>query len=144
MFNLILNLPCGDGIQQPPFIEENGYRGRQLIHGKPHGDEELLQLFRGATPYEASTMYSDDLKDLVRRCLNYRKDKRPSFQDLKNMTEKFARAKELPAGFKSDGPVIIRIGGETERFDLGKTWDPPALPGGGKKSKGKGEGERKK
>jgi hypothetical protein len=40
--------------------------------------------------------------------------------------------------------VIIKIGGEMARFDLDKTWDPPAPPGGGKKSKAEGKGKGKR
>lgn len=87
-------------------------------------------------------MYSDDLKDTVRWCLGYRKDSRPSFQELKIRTEELTRGKELPAGSKADGPVIIRIGAETERYHLDKTCDPPASQRGGKKSKGRGKRKR--
>jgi hypothetical protein len=130
MWNLVMNLPGKNGYLQQPFLDTEGTSGRELVNGKPYTKKELNGLFSGRTPFEASRRYSKELKDTIKKCLRYRQNKRETVRELKEVTAKYAYGKRIPSGSNADGPVVVKVPGEMEQFDVGKVYGVAA---GGKK-----------
>jgi hypothetical protein len=78
MLNLVMNLPGRLGNFEQPFIIDDRNR-RELANGEPYDATVTALLFDGEIPQEAPLRYSDELKDLIRWCLGYRQDDRPTF-----------------------------------------------------------------
>jgi hypothetical protein len=125
MWNLVMNLPGKNGHLQQPFLDDEGTSGRQLANGMPYTNEELDRLFSGHTPFEASKHYSEQLKAIIRECLAYRQDDRPSFQALKDTTTRYAYGKRNPGGSTATGPVMVKVPGKMKQFDLGGRYLKP-------------------
>jgi hypothetical protein len=83
MWNLVMNLPGTLGNFEQPFVHPAAAERRELANGQPYTAAETALLFDGLAPHEAPRMYSDELKNLIKRCLAYRQDERPSFQRLR-------------------------------------------------------------
>jgi hypothetical protein len=130
MWNLVMNLPGKNGYFQQPFLDNEGTSGRELVNGKPYTQKELDGLFSGRAPFEASRHYSKELKDTIKECLRYRQNERGSVRELKEVTAKYAYGKRILGGSKADGPVVVKVPGEMEQFDVGKVYGVAA---GGKK-----------
>jgi hypothetical protein len=130
MWNLVMNLPGKNGYFQQPFLDNEGTSGRELVNGKPYTQKELDGLFSGRAPFEASRHYSKELKDTIKECLRYRQNERGSVRELKEVTAKYAYGKRIPGGSKADGPVVVKVPGEMEQFNVGKVYGVAA---GGKK-----------
>jgi hypothetical protein len=75
MWNMLMNFSEWYG---EPFYDNDGTAGAYVVNGVPYDNYQLSKeaglFLTGNTPYEASSYYSDDLKDLVRRCLRYRQE----------------------------------------------------------------------
>lgn len=79
MWNLVMNLPGQKGNFNQPFFDGKGTQGRQLNNRESYTKAELRKsLFRGKEPYEASSRYSQTLKDLIIECLRYLPKDRPT------------------------------------------------------------------
>jgi hypothetical protein len=135
MWNLVLNLVGKGGCLQQPFLDNQGNEGRELVNGKSYTDDDLKNLFSGRTPFEASARYSPRLKNAIRSCLTYRQEDRPSFQELKTVTTKYAYGKRTPKGSSADGPVVVKVPGAMEQFDIGMAHGVPRQGKSGKKRK---------
>jgi len=86
-----MNLPGKYGHFQQPFFDGDGTQGRQFNNGKSYTLDDLQNgLFSGAQPYEASSRYSTELKETIRKCLEYQQSDRPTFATLKETTSKWA------------------------------------------------------
>jgi len=125
MWNLVMNLPSKQGRRQQPFFDNTGTRRELLVNGKPYDDDELSaekgRFMSGKTPFEASSMYSKDLKDIIRMCLKYRQQDRPSIRKLKDLVEKYA-AKERDT--KADGELVLTVPRYMQDLRVGKTYKP--------------------
>jgi serine/threonine protein kinase len=92
MWNLIMNIPDREIDLQEPFFDNAGAQGDLLVNGKvPYTNDDLSaatgRFLSGQTPFEASSMYNDELKDLVRSCLRYSPAERPTVLELKALIE---------------------------------------------------------
>jgi hypothetical protein len=119
MWNLVMNLPGKSGCFQQPFLDDDGNSGRELVDGTPYTDEHLDRLFSGRMPFEASASYSPRLRNTIRSCLAYRQADRPSFQELKRVTTKYAYGKRTPGGSEADGSLVVKVPGAMEKFGIG-------------------------
>jgi hypothetical protein len=134
MWNLVINLPGKKGYFQEPFFDRDGTQGRQLVDGMPYSQRDPDGLFSGSVPFEASSSYTAMLHNTVKRCLRYQQSERPSVQDPKAITSKYAHGKEDPGSFVG-GDVAIKIPGEIERFSTGRALFPTSTPRNGSKRK---------
>jgi hypothetical protein len=125
MWNMVMNLPSKDGHGQQPFYDDTGATRKFLVDGKPYGNEDLSaergHFMSGKTPYEASSMYSKELKDIIRMCLRYRQQDRPSVEKLRELVQKYA-AKELRT--KAKGELLLKIPGAIQELRVGMTRSP--------------------
>jgi serine/threonine protein kinase len=91
MWNLIMNLPGKDIDVQEPFFDNAGEEGALLVSGQWYSNDDLSaetgKFLSGRSPYEASSMYSDELKDLARLCLRYYPADRPTVAELQRLIE---------------------------------------------------------
>jgi hypothetical protein len=131
------NLPGSKGRHQAPSYDKLGTQGEMLVNGKPCSNESLSKksdrILSGNTPYEASSMYSDELEDLMRRCLRYRLANRPSVGKLREEMKKYGEGEVKP---RAEGRLELTIEGGMSRFRVGKSfveWEEG--------SEGSGEGE---
>jgi hypothetical protein len=129
MWNLIRNLPGKNGADQQVTLDVHteDLCGKPIVNGEPYDDAYLEYLLTGAEPYEAARRYSKTLKNTVRECLSYRQSSRPSFKQLKKITARYAYGKKIPEDSSADGPLIVQISEEIDKWDVGT---PITLAGG--------------
>jgi hypothetical protein len=124
MWNLIMNLPGRNGKDQEPFYDNEGTRGERLVNGERYDSDSLSpeqgRFMSGQTPYEASSMYSKELKDLIRMCLRYDQKDRPTVEKLRTLVQKYAS--EEPQT-KADGVVTLDIPRKIQDFRVGKAFE---------------------
>jgi hypothetical protein len=118
MWNMLMNFPEHHGA--PFYDDDDGTQGAWLVNGTPYPDVAVSagkgRFLSGKMPYEASVRYSKQLKDLVRMCLRYRQEDRPSVQKLKKLIVKY-RKEDLVTDAK--GPLLIRVEKDMEKFRMG-------------------------
>lgn len=78
--------------------------------------------FSGETPFEASGVNSDTLKNTIIMCMDYRQRKRWSFEKLKCVTKGWAGKATRP-GSKALGDMIVKVSMAMNKFGLGKTYE---------------------
>jgi len=124
MWNLVMNLPGKNGFFQEPFLDGNGTQGRRLVNGERYEEDDVANLFSGVKPFEASSLYSDMLKNTIKSCLRYRQENRTSFADLKKITAKYAYHEEMPVGSSAHGQLVIKVAGRIVEFSIGRVFAP--------------------
>ncbi|KAH9866329.1 hypothetical protein J1614_008896 [Plenodomus biglobosus] len=139
MFNLLLNLPRGHDFGGPilHFRDSNtGLWQESLLIGNERYSGTALDehLFSGAAPYEASNRYSPDLKQLIRDCLEYDPNARPSMRELKEVTSQFA-GKDPPLSSQAVGELVVRVKHWSDEFEMGETFAPCEQSGKGKRKR---------
>jgi serine/threonine protein kinase len=110
MWNMLMNFSEWYGA---PFYDNDGTAGAYVVNGVPYDNHQLSKeaglFLTGNTPYEASSYYSEDLKDLVRRCLRYRQEDRPTLEELNEEIDWFRKA-----GTENRAPGNVQIAVEKE------------------------------
>lgn len=119
-----MNLSGRQGESMVPFFRHSDDRGQpqntHLINGERYDVvSHHNSLFFGITPFEASNNYSDQLKETIFQCLDYRQHKRGSFTQLKSITSTYA-GKKLPRWSRAYGDLIIMIPKDIESLSLGE------------------------
>jgi hypothetical protein len=125
MWNLVMNLPSTLGNFEQPFIHPAAAERRELANGQPYTAAETALLFDGLAPHEAPRMYSDELKNLIKRCLAYRQDERPSFQRLR---QSIAQYKAHWPETRARGRLVMCASAQGENFVIGATYRHPVPP----------------
>jgi serine/threonine protein kinase len=124
MYNLVMNLPGRNGKDQEPFYDNEGTRGKLLVNGERYNSDSLSaeqgRFMSGQTPYEASSMYSKELKDTIRMCLRYDQKDRPTVEKLRTLVQKYA-GEELQT--KADGVVTLDISRKIQDLRVGKAYE---------------------
>jgi hypothetical protein len=113
---LMWNLVMQHNLSQAPFYDGNGTDTDKLVNGQPYDYPGEDRIMTGTTPFESSNFYSADLKTLIRDCLQYRQDDRPTIEEVKTRTAKGLETSTSPQG------VLFRFSGALHSFRLGEAW----------------------
>lgn len=123
-----MNLSGQWGNFDAPFFDDTGSNsirqiGRKLVNGQPY-DAAHLQLFvlTGDTPFEAPSQYSKELKEAIRRCLDYHPQERIALEELKRVTEKNRKASLEHEDMA--GELAVRYDGRMDGFKVGDRYIP--------------------
>ena len=111
---MMWNLVMQNNNLQEPFFDDNGTAGNKLVSGERYSHPTPKNLLSGNTPFEASQQYSNELKDLIRRCLRYRQTDRPSVEAVK------ARTAKALGKTKSREDVFITVSSTLHDFRIGE------------------------
>jgi hypothetical protein len=124
MWNLIMNIPGKEIDLQEPFFDNAGTQGDLLVNGgKPYTNDDLSagtgRFLSGQTPYEASSMYNDELKDLVRSCLRYLPAEWPTVAELKALIKTY-REDGVERRTRTRNLLKLIMPEMKDRFELGR------------------------
>lgn len=116
-----MNIPFKEGLTAP-FFEETDEQGeltyRKLNNGRVYPGSDLDDfLLTGSAPFEAAGRYSEELRDLIRRCLQYRPEDRIGIEQLKVDTD-------FESGKDRTGDLQVYIDEEMEQFEIGNNYVP--------------------
>jgi hypothetical protein len=113
---MMWNLVMQNNFTQAPFYDGNGTDTEKLVNGKPYNYPGEDMFMSGQPPFEASNLYSKDLKDLIRECLQYLQTDRPTIEDVKGRTAKG------PKNATSGTGVNFKVSRAFHSFRLEETW----------------------
>jgi hypothetical protein len=130
---MMWNLVMQNNFTQAPFYDGNGKDTEKLVNGKPYNYPGEDMFMSGQPPFEASSLYSKDLKDLIRECLQYLQTDRPAIEDVKRRTAKGLqnansiedvkeRTAKDPKNATSGTGVDFKVSRAFHSFRLGETW----------------------
>jgi hypothetical protein len=111
-----------------PCMERDLFWERKLVNGERYDDETVRRsVLIGENPYDVVAWYSEELIDLVQRCMSWDMDDRISLDQLR--TEIGAAMENPPwddAGYgEDDDPeeVILSLPGRASEFEPGKVYN---------------------
>jgi hypothetical protein len=122
---------------QSPFPDAHGPRAAPLVNGFPYDAPTAATLLTGTSPFEAASLYSEELKDLVRMCLRYAMEERPTVEEVKARTAEGVerwRARET-------GRVRVGVSQDLRDFRIGELFPSRRKGrggGGGEEEEGDG------
>ena len=122
-----MNLPHYTEYVAPFYDDAASHTGvskfRRLNNGQAYSAVELNKfLMTGDTPFEASAQYSVQLKQAIRKCLQYHPKQRIKIQALKTFTAEY-RAKHM-AKDESSGELVVKFENRMEGFRVGRAHLP--------------------
>jgi serine/threonine protein kinase len=121
MWNLVRNLPAPSGFDHPPCFDEAHTFGRHLVNGHPYTQADLYShVLTGQTPFEASARYSTELRELVKSCLAYHPDERPSLDELRNSVQLWMNDDTLETQAK--GPLWLFVKRSLNSLRVGRPY----------------------